>query len=102
MLVRGSNRRGKGAGKTPTLWMPAFSDGAGISHKNAQILCFFVANSLIGSKHELHRELELSRGSVRLSNHARRGAVSIAIENNLIRVREIRVIEKIKHLRPEL
>src|SRR5437868_1734668 len=62
----------------------------------------FVVPLFTTSKYQLQRKLKLARGPVRLSNHARRGADSTAIENDLIRVREIGVIENVESLRPEL
>ncbi len=53
------------------------------------------------SKYELQRELELTREGGRRCNDATRGAVLGARENNLIREREIGVIENIEHLGPE-
>ena len=66
-------------------------------------------DSLVGpriSEEQLQHELELSRGTGRLRNLARRLAISVAgaaaLENHLIRVREIGVVENIKRFRPEL
>src|SRR6266568_6005789 len=62
----------------------------------------FQEGSFSKSKQQLQCELELTRGPVGLGNHAGRGADRTAIENDLIRVREIGVIEKVESLRPEL
>ena len=53
-------------------------------------------------EHDLQRELDLSRGRGRLFNHARRWADSSARKNDLVRGREIGVIENIEGLRTEL
>src|SRR5439155_23662902 len=54
------------------------------------------------SEYELQSELDLPRGRGRLGNHAGRGANFIAVENDLIGVREIGVIENVEGLGPEL
>jgi hypothetical protein len=53
-------------------------------------------------KDEFQRELDLARGPIRLGNDAGGGADSAAVEDDLIRVREIGVVENVEHLRPEL
>ena len=61
--------------------------------------------SAMGLKHELQRELELSRGR-RRGHLARRGIVgvagAIASKNDRIRVEEVGVIQNIERFRPEL
>src|SRR5712691_1393139 len=54
------------------------------------------------SEQQLQRELYLPRGRGRVCNDATRGTVLGALENNLIREREIGVIENIERLGPEL
>src|SRR6266576_1742041 len=54
------------------------------------------------SENQLQCELKLPRGPVGLGDHAGRGVVGTAIENDLIGVREIGVVESVEHLRPEL
>ena len=54
------------------------------------------------SEQQLERELDLPRGRGGSCNDSARGAVLGALENNLIRVREIRVIQNIERLGPEL
>src|SRR5438093_8854988 len=54
------------------------------------------------SELQLQRELDLPRGRGGSVNDAARGAVLGALEENLIRVREIGVIQNIEHLGPEL
>src|SRR3989441_2358740 len=59
-------------------------------------------NSRAKSKQELQRKLDLPRRRCRICNDPTRRAVLGALENDLIRVREIRVIENIERLGPEL
>src|SRR6266849_466906 len=54
------------------------------------------------SEQELQRELDLPRGRGRVGKAPRRGAEAVARENDLGRVLEIWVVEKIEDLRPEL
>src|SRR5262249_15950804 len=58
------------------------------------------------SEQQLQRELELSRGRRRICNLARRLAIAVvgavALEDNLVRKREINVIQNIKRFRAEL
>src|SRR5438132_5903704 len=54
------------------------------------------------SENQLQRELDLSRGRGRICNDPTRRAVIAARENNLIRVREIGVIQNIERLGAEL
>src|SRR5881628_377038 len=60
----------------------------------------------LSSEHQLQRELELPRGGGRIGNLSGRLAVTVvgavALEDNLIREREIRVIENIERFRAEL
>src|SRR2546422_4285056 len=54
------------------------------------------------SEQQLQRELDLPRGRCGVCDDPARGAVVGALENNLIRVREIGVIQNIEYLRTEL
>src|SRR5437660_9704705 len=54
------------------------------------------------SELQLERELDLPRVRGGRCNDRARGAVLGALEENLIRVREIGVIQNIEHLGPEL
>src|SRR2546426_11951771 len=54
------------------------------------------------SEQQLQRKLDLPRRRRGGVNDPARGAVLGALEENLIRVREIRVIQHIEHLGPEL
>src|SRR5437867_11260472 len=68
--------------------------------KHSKMSIFNVQLSLL--KYDLQRELNLARGRGRLFNHARRWADSSARKNDLVRGREIGVIENIEGLRTEL
>src|SRR2546426_12358371 len=59
-------------------------------------------NSRAKSKQELQCKLDLTRRCRRAVNGPARGAVLAALENHLIRVREIGVIENIERLGAEL
>ena len=54
------------------------------------------------SEHQLQRELDLPRGGRRRVDDSGRGTVVVTREHNLIRVREIGVIENIERLGTEL
>src|SRR5437773_5544014 len=54
------------------------------------------------SEQQLQRKLDLPRCRGRRRDDAARGAVLVALEKNLIRVREIRVIQNIERLGAEL
>src|SRR5436189_522247 len=54
------------------------------------------------SEQQLQRKLDLPRCRGRRRDDAARGAVLVALENNLIRVRQIRVIQNIERLGAEL
>src|SRR2546425_11328608 len=56
----------------------------------------------IESEQQLQRELDLSRGRCGVCDDPARGAVVGALENNLIRVREVGGIQKIEYLRTQL
>src|SRR5439155_11226357 len=54
------------------------------------------------SELQLERELDLPRGRGRIYNHPARGAVLVTLEKNLIRVRQVGVIQNIERLSPKL
>src|SRR5437867_12387475 len=54
------------------------------------------------SELQLQRELDLPRGRGRIYNHPARGAVLVTLEKNLIRVRQVGVIQNIERLSPKL
>ena len=57
---------------------------------------------MLESEQQLERELDLPRGGGGICNDPARGAVVGALENNLIRKPEIRVIQNIERLGAEL
>src|SRR5437764_419120 len=72
------------------------------SHKKAQRFCAFLRLRSSKSEHQLQRELDLPRCRGRIGDDAGRRTVVGPCEHDLIRIREIRVIEDIERLCPEL